>query len=90
MHGKISEIHHEQKGVFKGLPTPFNATRYHSLIVEKNSLPQELEVTAQTKDGTIMGISHKKLNIHGVQFHPESIASEHGHKLIENFLNSSK
>jgi anthranilate synthase component 2 len=89
MHGKISEIHHNNKGVFENLPTPFKATRYHSLIVDRNSLPAELEVTAQTKDGTIMAISHKQQNIQGVQFHPESIASEHGHKLIENFLKKS-
>lgn len=90
MHGKISEIQHKGKSVFENVPSPFNATRYHSLIVEKSSLPAELEVTAETKDGTIMGISHKKHNIHGVQFHPESIASEHGHKLIENFLKKVK
>ena len=89
MHGKISEIHHNIKGVFENLPTPFIATRYHSLIVDRNSLPAELEVTAQTKDGTIMAISHRQQNIQGVQFHPESIASEHGHKLIENFLKRS-
>ncbi len=89
MHGKISQIHHQQKGIFGGIPNPFNATRYHSLIVEKSSLPDELEITAHTNDGTIMGIAHKKLNIYGVQFHPESIASEHGHKIIENFLKKS-
>lgn len=86
MHGKVSEIYHQGKNIFENIPTPFNATRYHSLIVDKNSLPDELEVTAVTKDDTIMAISHKTKNIHGVQFHPESIASEHGHKLIENFI----
>lgn len=89
MHGKISEIFHEQKSVFKGLPSPFKATRYHSLIIERNYLPQDLEITAATKDGIIMGIKHKKYNIHGVQFHPESIASEYGHDLIRNFVEIS-
>ena len=86
MHGKVSEIEHKGKTIFENLPTPFNATRYHSLVVDKDSFPSELEITAQTKDGTIMALSHKTKNIHGVQFHPESIASEHGHKLIENFI----
>lgn len=86
MHGKISDIHHEGKSVFKGLPSPFKATRYHSLTVEKESLPQSLEITAQTKDGIIMGLAHKKHKIYGVQFHPESIASEFGHQIIKNFL----
>jgi anthranilate synthase/aminodeoxychorismate synthase-like glutamine amidotransferase len=86
MHGKVSEIHHTGKGIFENIPNPFHATRYHSLIVEMNSLPSELEVTAVTKDDTIMAIAHKTYNIHGVQFHPESIASEYGHKLIENFI----
>ncbi len=89
MHGKVSQIFHEGKGVFGGLPSPFDATRYHSLIVEKSSMPDVLEVTAHTQDGTIMAVSHKTLNVHGVQFHPESIASEHGHKMIENFLKNS-
>jgi len=89
MHGKVSEIYHEERGVFKGLPIPFHATRYHSLIVDRGSLPQVLEVTAVTADdGLIMGLSHISHNTHGVQFHPESIASEHGHELIENFLSS--
>ena len=87
MHGKISKIVHNGKGVFKGLPTPFNATRYHSLIVEKASLPDCLEVTAETEDGIIMGLQHKTLSVHGVQFHPESIASEHGKALLKNFVN---
>jgi anthranilate synthase component 2 len=87
MHGKISSIYHEGQGVFKGLPIPFNATRYHSLIVDRASLPECLEVTAVTADdGLIMGLSHKTHNTHGVQFHPESIASEYGHELIKNFL----
>ena len=87
MHGKVSKIFHKGRGVFKGLPTPFNATRYHSLVVERKSLPDCLEVTAETEDGIIMGLQHKNLCVHGVQFHPESIASEHGHKLLENFIN---
>ena len=85
MHGKTSPIHHDGKGVFTGLPDPFEATRYHSLIVARDSLPSELEVTAQTGD-IIMGLRHRTLPIHGVQFHPESIASQHGHKILENFL----
>ena len=86
MHGKISLITHEGKGVFKGLPSPFKATRYHSLTVEKNGWPDELEITATSEDGVVMGLQHKTLPIHGVQFHPESIATEHGHKLLKNFL----
>jgi anthranilate synthase component 2 len=86
MHGKISRVHHAGKGVFKGLPNPFNATRYHSLIVEESSLPDMLEVTARTEDGIIMGLRHKQLAVHGVQFHPESIASEHGHALLKHFV----
>jgi anthranilate synthase component 2 len=88
MHGKVSAIYHEGTSVFKDLPIPFNATRYHSLIVDRASLPDCLEVTAVTSDdGLIMGLSHKTHNTHGVQFHPESIASEYGHELIKNFLN---
>lgn len=86
MHGKISEIFHFGKSIFKNIPSPFKATRYHSLIVEKSTFPNDLEITAETKDGIIMGIKHKKYNIHGVQFHPESIASEYGHQLIKNFI----
>jgi anthranilate synthase component 2 len=87
MHGKVSEVYHEGRTVFKELPIPFKATRYHSLIVDRGSLPDCLEVTAITADdGLIMGLSHKTHNTHGVQFHPESIASEHGHQLIKNFL----
>ena len=85
MHGKVSKVHHTGQGVFKGLPQDFTATRYHSLIVDRANLPDCLEVTAET-DGLIMGLQHKTKNVHGVQFHPESIASEHGHKLLRNFL----
>ncbi len=86
MHGKVSEIHHEGSDVFQGLPNPFPATRYHSLIVERKTLPDCLRVTAETEDGLIMGLAHKDLPIYGVQFHPESIASEHGHTVLRNFL----
>lgn len=86
MHGKLSRIHHTGTGVFAGLPQDFAATRYHSLIVDKASLPAELEITAECDDGIIMGLQHRRLPIHGVQFHPESIASEHGHALLRNFL----
>jgi anthranilate synthase component 2 len=88
MHGKTSMIHHEGKGVFRGLPSPFRATRYHSLVVERESLPDCLEVTAWTEDGDIMGLRHKDLPVEGVQFHPESILTEHGHALLKNFLES--
>ncbi len=86
MHGKLSQVHHDGRGVFEGLPSPFTATRYHSLTIERDGLPEVLEVTAEAEDGVIMGLQHKELPIHGVQFHPESIASEHGHALLENFL----
>ncbi|SDD63966.1 anthranilate synthase component II [Kordiimonas lacus] len=86
MHGKISDITHTGTGVFKGLPSPYKATRYHSLIVERNTLPDCLEITADTADGLIMGLQHKTLPLYGVQFHPESIASEHGHALLKNFI----
>jgi len=86
MHGKISDITHTGEGVFKGLPSPYKATRYHSLIVERSTLPDCLEVTAETADGLIMGLHHKTLPLYGVQFHPESIASEHGHTLLKNFI----
>ncbi|WP_374513543.1 aminodeoxychorismate/anthranilate synthase component II [Brevundimonas sp.] len=86
MHGKTSPIEHEGKGVFRGLPSPFTATRYHSLAVKRDTLPDVLEVTAWTADGEIMGLSHRTRPIHGVQFHPESIATEHGHDLLANFL----
>lgn len=88
MHGKTSPVTHTGKGVFAGLPSPFTATRYHSLIVARDSLPETLEVTAETADGTIMGLQHKTKPVFGVQFHPESIASEHGHDLLRNFLNA--
>ncbi|SHI88617.1 anthranilate synthase, component II [Shimia gijangensis] len=87
VHGKMGTMHHNNKGVFSGLPTPFEATRYHSLVVESVSLPECLETTAWLDDGTIMGLQHKELPIQGVQFHPESIASEHGHSLLQNFVN---
>ncbi len=87
VHGKMGMMKHTGKGLFAGLPSPFEATRYHSLIVERESLPDCLEITAELEDGTIMGLQHKELPIHGVQFHPESISSQHGHKLLQNFLN---
>ena len=90
VHGKMGVMHHDGTGVFHDLPTPFDATRYHSLIVDCDSLPDCLEVNAHLEDGTIMGLRHKTLPIHGVQFHPESIASEHGHKLLQNFLDLAK
>ncbi|MDF1619373.1 anthranilate synthase component II [Pseudothioclava nitratireducens] len=90
VHGKMGTIHHAGKGVFRGLPSPFEATRYHSLIVERETLPDCLEVTAWLEGGMIMGLRHRELLIEGVQFHPESIASEHGHQLIRNFLDEAK
>jgi len=90
VHGKMGNIFHGGKGVFSGLPSPFKATRYHSLVVDRTTLPDTLEITAELEDGTIMGLQHKTLPIHGVQFHPESIASEHGHKLLQNFLDTVK
>jgi anthranilate synthase component 2 len=86
MHGKTSQIHHEGKGVFAGLKNPFTATRYHSLSVRKEDLPADLEVTAWTEDGEIMGVQHRTRPVHGVQFHPESIATECGYDLLANFL----
>ncbi len=86
MHGKLSQIHHQGSGVFTGIPSPFTATRYHSLTVDRDSLPGCLEATAHSDDGVIQGLAHRSLPIHGVQFHPESIASEHGHKLLRNFI----
>ena len=88
MHGKVSAIHHTGQGVFRGLPSPYNATRYHSLAIERSTCPQELEVTAWTEDGEIMGVRHRTLPVEGVQFHPESILTEHGHALLRNFLGS--
>jgi len=90
VHGKMGAMHHDGKGMFRGLPSPFLATRYHSLVVDRNTLPDCLEVTAWLEDGTIMGLRHKKKLIEGVQFHPESIASEHGHQLLKNFLDAAK
>jgi anthranilate synthase component 2 len=86
MHGKTSEIHHNNTSVFRGLPNPFTATRYHSLVIERQSLPECLDITAQSDDGEIMGVRHKTLAVHGVQFHPESILTEHGHDMLKNFL----
>src|SRR5215470_16174063 len=86
MHGKLTAVHHRGGGIFQDIPTPFMATRYHSLVVARDSLPDCLDVTAETENGLIMGVAHKTLPIHGVQFHPESIASEHGHRLLGNFL----
>ena len=88
MHGKNSMIHHANKGVFKGLPSPFEATRYHSLVIERASLPDCLEITAWTEDGEIMGVRHKTLAVEGVQFHPESILTQYGHELLKNFISS--
>ena len=90
MHGKVSRIHHEGKGVFRGLPTPYEATRYHSLAIERESCPPELEVTAWTEDGEIMGVRHRRLAVEGVQFHPESILTQHGHALLRNFITESR
>lgn len=90
VHGKMGTMHHTGKGLFKGLPTPFEATRYHSLTVDRDTLPCCLEITAELDDGVIMGLQHKTLPIHGVQFHPESIRSEHGHAMLQNFLDMAK
>jgi anthranilate synthase/aminodeoxychorismate synthase-like glutamine amidotransferase len=86
MHGKVSEIIHNGKDIFKGVPDNFTATRYHSLVIKPESLPSDLEITAKTADGVIMGVRHRKLPVYGVQFHPESILTQHGHKLLGNFL----
>jgi anthranilate synthase component II len=88
MHGKTSPIHHKGEGVFRGLPSPYTATRYHSLAIERESCPDELEVTAWTEDGEIMGVRHRSLPVEGVQFHPESILTQHGHALLRNFLSA--
>ena len=90
MHGKTSKISHNNKGVFKGIKNPFIATRYHSLVIDRESLPNCFDITAWTDDNEIMGIKHKKLAIEGVQFHPESILSEHGHDLLKNFLDQNE
>ena len=86
VHGKLSEIHHQGGGIFRGINGPFKATRYHSLVVERDTMPRELTVTAETDGGLVMGLAHTKLPTHGVQFHPESIASDHGHLMLKNFL----
>ncbi len=90
MHGKTSPVHHNNVGVFKGLPNPFTAIRYHSLAIERASLPDCLEITAWTEDGEIMGVRHKTLSVEGVQFHPESILTEYGHDMLRNFLEQTK
>ena len=90
VHGKMGQMNHAGRGIFDGLPSPFAATRYHSLVVERETLPDCLEVTAELDNGIIMGLQHRTLPIHGVQFHPESIRSEHGHALLENFLKDVK
>ena len=87
VHGKVSEIYHENTNLFRNINNPFNATRYHSLIVKKNSIPKNFSITATIEDGTVMAIEHAKLPIFGVQFHPESIATDYGHQLLKNFLN---
>ncbi|MGY8527688.1 aminodeoxychorismate/anthranilate synthase component II [Paracidovorax citrulli] len=89
MHGKVSRIETTQEGVFAGLPREFDVTRYHSLAIERETLPEDLEVTAWTADGEIMGVRHRKLAVEGVQFHPESILSEHGHEMLANFLKAT-
>jgi anthranilate synthase component 2 len=90
MHGKVSAVHHKNEGVFKGLPNPLTCTRYHSLAIERESLPDCLDITAWTDDGEIMGVRHKTLAVEGVQFHPESILTERGHDLLKNFLDEYK
>ena len=90
VHGKVSEIYHENTNLFRNINNPFNATRYHSLIVRKNSIPKNFNITATIKDGTIMAIEHSKIPVFGVQFHPESIATDSGHQLLKNFLKTKK
>ena len=90
MHGKVSRIHHDAKGVFAGLPDDFIATRYHSLVIERPSVPACLEVTAESEDGEIMGVRHRELRVEGVQFHPEAMLTEHGHAMLKNFLQGAK
>jgi len=90
MHGKTSMIYHGRQGIFKGIASPFEATRYHSLIVKKTSLPGTLQIVARTKDNEIMGLRHKKFNVCGVQFHPESILTQNGRKLLKNFIQGRK
>jgi anthranilate synthase/aminodeoxychorismate synthase-like glutamine amidotransferase len=86
MHGKLSSVHHDRRGVFAGLPDPLTATRYHSLVVERESLPDCLEVSAESEDGEIMGLRHRSLRVEGVQFHPEALLTEHGHAMLKNFI----
>jgi anthranilate synthase component 2 len=86
MHGKVSKVHHNGQGIFRDVPNDFTATRYHSLTIDPTGFPDALEITAQSEDGVIMGLAHRTQKIYGVQFHPESIASEHGHKILANFL----
>lgn len=90
IHGKLSEVQHKGASVFRGINGPFKATRYHSLVVKRETLPPELDITAETDDGLIMGLSHRELPVHGVQFHPESIASEHGRTILKNFLDLAR
>lgn len=90
IHGKLAEVKHRGEGVFRGINGPFKATRYHSLVVDRKTLPDALAITAETDDGLIMGLSHKELPVHGVQFHPESIASEHGQTILKNFLDLAR
>jgi anthranilate synthase component II len=90
MHGKVSRVLHEEQSVFRGIPSPFAATRYHSLVVERDGLPSELEVTAWTEDGIVMGLRHRQHPLAGVQFHPEAILTEHGHELLTNFLQDAR
>lgn len=90
VHGKTDLMHHNGTGIFAGIPSPYRATRYHSLVVDRATLPDCLEATAWTEDGLIMGLAHNTMNIHGVQFHPESIASEHGHKMLGNFIDLAR
>jgi anthranilate synthase component II len=90
MHGKMSAVDHRGEGVFAGLASPFTATRYHSLVIERSSMPECLEITAESDDGEIMGVRHREFDVEGVQFHPEAILTEHGHALLANFLRSSR
>ncbi len=90
VHGKVSAVYHEGQGIFRGIPSPFEATRYHSLIVRREGLPEDLTVTATTEDGIVMGLQHRTKPLHGVQFHPESIATQHGFALLKNFLEEGR
>lgn len=90
IHGKLSSVTHDNKGIFKGIPNPFTVTRYHSLIVEKDNISEDLEISAVTSDGVVMGVRHKKYLIEGVQFHPEAELTEHGHQLLKNFIDLCK